>query len=323
MDAARLYRGPDPRRRGAERCGGQSRGDRTDPFFAVRHGDAGLGRSAGRGGLFSAFYGVAIGLTQDNPKTVLAYSSVSQMGLLAAALGMGWAAGNSGAVTSVSFAAAHHVLVKGALFFAIGVAAASRPRLWPVLLPAAVLALGLGGLPLTGGALAKLALKPELGKGFAGALAALAAAGSILLMLHFLRRLAALPRRVPASAAPARLSSLWLVAAFASLALPWLLFPLAGTGQREDSLAPLALWAGVWPVLAGAAIGAGLQRSGWRQPRMPPGNIVVAGEAAFRAAAKGADAVERLDQTLRRWPVACLSLVVLAVLLAAALWAQR
>ena len=283
----------------------------------------GWGEALAAAGLFSAFYGVAIGLTQDNPKTVLAYSSVSQMGLLAAALGMGWAAGDSGAVTSVSFAAAHHVLVKGALFFAIGVAAASRPRLWPVLLPAAVLALGLGGLPLTGGALAKLALKPELGKGFAGALAALAAAGSILLMLHFLRRLAALPRRVPASAAPARLSSLWLVAAFASLALPWLLFPLAGTGQREDSLAPLALWAGVWPVLAGAAIGAGLQRSGWRQPRMPPGNIVVAGEAAFRAAAKGADAVERLDQTLRRWPVACLSLVVLAVLLAAALWAQR
>ena len=29
-------------------------------------------------GLFSAFYGVAIGITQQNPKTVLAYSSISQ-----------------------------------------------------------------------------------------------------------------------------------------------------------------------------------------------------------------------------------------------------
>ena len=32
-------------------------------------------------GLLTAFYGVAVGITQANPKTVLAYSSVSQMGL--------------------------------------------------------------------------------------------------------------------------------------------------------------------------------------------------------------------------------------------------
>ncbi len=35
-------------------------------------------------GFVSAFYGVAIGITQSNPKTVLAYSSVSQMGVIAA-----------------------------------------------------------------------------------------------------------------------------------------------------------------------------------------------------------------------------------------------
>src|SRR5271170_4445733 len=127
-------------------------------------------------GMFSAFYGVAVGITQDNPRTILAYSSVSQMGLLAAVLGMGWAAGDAGAALAASFSAAHHILVKGALFLAIGVAAATRPRLWPVLAPAAVLALGLGGLPLTGGFLAKLALKAELGKGLVGALAALSAA---------------------------------------------------------------------------------------------------------------------------------------------------
>ena len=40
-------------------------------------------------GFFSAFYGVAVGITQANPKTVLAYSSVSQMGVIAAVLGMG------------------------------------------------------------------------------------------------------------------------------------------------------------------------------------------------------------------------------------------
>src|SRR5262245_20456847 len=130
--------------------------------------------------MLSAFYGVAIGITQKNPKTVLAYSSVSQMGLLAAALGMGLAAGDSGAALGAGFSAAHHVLVKGGLFLAIGVAAAAGPRPWPVLIPAAVLALGLGGLPLTGGALAKLATKAQFGEGIVGTLATLSAAGSTL-----------------------------------------------------------------------------------------------------------------------------------------------
>ena len=55
----------------------------------------GWGETLAAGGLVSAFYGVAIGITQSNPKTVLAYSSVSQMGLLATVLGMGLAAGDT------------------------------------------------------------------------------------------------------------------------------------------------------------------------------------------------------------------------------------
>jgi len=122
----------------------------------------GWGEALAAAGIFSAFYGVLVGITQENPKTILAYSSVSQMGLVAAALGMGLAAGDSGAGWGASFSAAHHVLVKGALFLAIGVSAAAGPRLWPML-PAAVLALGLGGLPFSGGMLAKLAVKAHHG----------------------------------------------------------------------------------------------------------------------------------------------------------------
>ena len=67
-----------------------------------------------------------------------------------------------------AFYAAHHVLVKGALFLAIGVAAAtSARRLWLVLLPAAILALSLGGLPLTAARWRKLAVKAPLGDGTA------------------------------------------------------------------------------------------------------------------------------------------------------------
>ena len=139
-------------------------------------------------GLFSAFYGVAIGITQSNPKTVLAYSSVSQMGLLAAVLGMGLAAGEQGVALAAAFYAMHHILVKGGLFLCLAVRTPEgSQRLWRVLVPAGVLALGLAGLPLTGGALAKLAVKVPLGDGIIGVLANLAAVGSALLMFHFLR----------------------------------------------------------------------------------------------------------------------------------------
>lgn len=44
------------------------------------------GRALTTIGLVTAFYSVVIGITQLNPKTVLAYSSVSQMGVVAAVL---------------------------------------------------------------------------------------------------------------------------------------------------------------------------------------------------------------------------------------------
>jgi formate hydrogenlyase subunit 3/multisubunit Na+/H+ antiporter MnhD subunit len=265
--------------------------------------------------MLSAFWGVAVGITQQDPKTVLAYSSVSQMGLIAAVLGIGLAAGDPSATWAAGFYGAQHVLVKGALFLAIGVAAASRPRPWLVLVPAAVLALGLGGLPLTGGYLAKLAVKAPLGDGLFGTLAALAAAGSTLLMLHFIRRLIDGGARV--ASPPAGLVWPWLAMALASIAVPWALYPGA------DALAGKALWTALWPVLLGAALAVALWRWGERLPRLPPGDIVAGGERAVHAAAGWGETIERTDEWLRRWPVASLSLLMTALALGAALLAWR
>ncbi len=281
------------------------------------------GEALAAAGMLSAFYGVAVGITQDNPKTVLAYSSVSQMGLLAAVLGMGWAVGDPGATLGASFSAAHHILVKGGLFLAIGVAAATRRRLWPVLLPAAILALGLGGLPLTGGAVAKLAVKAELGTGLVGLLASLSAAGSTLLMLYFVRRLAATEATGSAAPAPPGITGAWLATALAAVAVPWALYPLAKSGARLDALGPGELWSALWPILLAALLSAGLWRSGLRRPRLPEGEIVVAGETAVRAAVAWSEAVEHADGRLRQWPVASLSLLTVAILLGAALLAWR
>jgi formate hydrogenlyase subunit 3/multisubunit Na+/H+ antiporter MnhD subunit len=272
-------------------------------------------------GLFSAFYGVAVGITQENPRTVLAYSSVSQMGLLAAVLGMGLAAGEPGAALGASFSAAHHVLAKGGLFLAIGVAATAGPRLWPVLIPAAVLALGLGGLPLTGGALAKLAVKEQFSKGIAGTLTTLAAAGTIMLMLHFLRRLAQAPPKTRRTTPAAEYTWPWLVTAFATVAIPWVLYPIATGRSVLDAFVPGTLWAGLWPVLIGALLAAGFWRRGEDLPRVPPGDLVVLGERAARAAIPCAVAIERADGHLRQWPAASLSLLLLVIILGAALLA--
>ena len=269
-------------------------------------------------GLLSAFYGVAVGITQANPKTVLAYSSVSQMGFVATVLGMALAAGDGGATMAVAFYAAHHVLAKGALFLAVGVVAASGARrLWPVLLPAAVLALGFGGLPLTGGDVAKLAVKPPLGEGVVGLLATLAAAGSTLLMLHFLHRLRLAVAPDPRGRAPAGLAWPWLAMAFAAVAVPWALFLTAGIGTLADALAPAALWSSLWPVLLGALLVALLRR--WEIGcRMCPKAMWWCWSSA--AAAGGAalgEWFERADAVLRQWPVAGVSLLAITAVLGA------
>jgi formate hydrogenlyase subunit 3/multisubunit Na+/H+ antiporter MnhD subunit len=286
---------------------------------------SGWGEALAAAGLFSAFYGVAIGITQSNARSVLAFSSVSQMGVIAAVLGMGLAAGDGSVALAVTFYAAHHTLVKGALFLAVGVAQTTNARrLWPVLLPAAVLAVGLGGLPLTGGALAKLVVKAPLGEGIAGLLATLSSAGTTLLMLHFLRRLVATSAHDARGAPEARLSVPWLAMAFASVAVPWALYLSIMGGTVSSALAPAALWSAIWPVLLGGVLAVGLWRWGGSLPEVPEGDVVVlvAEDAKGLARATGL-MLERLDGTLRQWPAAGVSLLVVAVVLAALMMTGR
>lgn len=269
-------------------------------------------------GLLAAFYGVAIGITQRDPKTVLAYSSISQMGLLAAALGMGLGAGDATVALTAGFSAVNHVLVKGGLFLAIGVAATTGAAPWPVLIPAAVLALGLGGLPLTGGALAKLAVKPQLDTGVVGVLATVSAVGSSLLMFHFLRRLTQVAPR-GSGTARAGYTVPWLLVAAAAVAVPWAVFPVTGSGSPLQMLAPDILWASLWPVLIGGGLALLLWRWEDRVPHLPAGDILVGGETAIRAVRPWGERIESFDAWLRQWPVASLLLLLLVVVLTAAM----
>ena len=273
-------------------------------------------------GLLSAFYGVAVGITQGNPKTMLAYSSVSQMGFVATVLGMGLATGNAAAPLVAAFYAMHHTFAKGGLFLALGLAdVRSSRRVWLVLLPAVALALGLAGLPPTGGQLAKLAAKGVLDDGgVISTLATLSAAGSTLLMLFFLYRLHAASTPPAEPPPPSSLIVAWLMIAFAGLVLPWIVLPTITGIPQSAAFTLKALWGALWPIVIGGALAAILWPRRESLPRIPEGDVLALGERCVPAAHRLGVAFERADSALRQWPVAgtCVALLVVLTVLALA-----
>jgi hypothetical protein len=175
-------------------------------------------------------------------------------------------------------------------------------------------------LPLTGGALAKLAVKDLFGAGAAGIAAQLSAAATTALMLVFVMRLARLPAAERAGASRGRLWS-WAALAVAALLIPGLMFHAIGSAAEAFERAKL--WDAVWPMLLGAAVAAGLWVVRDRLPRIPAGDIVVAEEAAFRASLSLGPMFERADRGLREWPAAGLALLMVALALVATGYASR
>lgn len=272
-------------------------------------------------GLVSAFYGAIAGLTQRDPRSVLAYSSVSQLGQMTAVLGLGLAAGNAGAGRMVAFYAVYHILVKGGLFLALGAMAEQRPgpaRRWGLLL-AAALSLGFAGLPMTGGALGKLAFKPIIGSEVTAMLFAMAAVGSTLLMLQFvqlLRRETAEPEFKQRG----ELVGAWLALAIAALLLPWWFFSAA-----TELPVSYAVHAGVilelaLPVVTGTLFAIGMAWSGLRVPQLPAGGVFNPMVASVeRGLSRGARMIARLEAAARDWTVSTVLLALVTVLLTVAL----
>lgn len=281
----------------------------------------GWGETLAAFGFVSAFYGAFVGVTQSNPGTVLAYSSVSQMGLIAAVLGMGLATGNAITPVAAAFYAMFHVLAKGGLFLAIGVAEKTKHRAeWTVLLPAALVALGFGGFPMTGGAVAKFAIKSPLGDGGVAMLAMASAAASTLLMLHFLRCLRAARSHETRTTSAAEQSFIWLAIAAATVALPWALYHAVMQTSVHDLLSFDALWKAAWPVVIGGVLLGVLERTRGMLPAIPPGDIIEAQSWARSVAKTLGDATERIDEYLRQWSIAGSLLLVVTLALIGSLY---
>ena len=245
-------------------------------------------------GFISAFYGVAIGVTQRDPKTMLAYSSVSQMGVIAAALGMALAGADQGAATNVAFYAANHVLVKAALFLTVGAVATLDGRARTLaLIIAALLGLSLARIAAdrrrAGQARAQGPVRRRR-RGHGGAAVGRRHHGADAGVRHAARAIA----QSRAGRGVARALVVMGGAGGRRVA-----HPLAHVRRRSAGLAealePAKLWDAVWPMLVGAALAGGLWAAGDRLPRIPAGDIVVAEEAAFRASLSLGPMFERAD----------------------------
>ncbi len=284
-------------------------------------------------GMFGAFFGVAAGLLQRDVKTVLAYSTISQIGLMNAALGIGLLdpAVAPVAIAAVTLYAAHHGLTKGALFLGVGVLGrqppASRARRWVLfglLLPVAALA----GIPFTSGALAKseiyyLAETASVSSRFWLVwLLPVSVVATTLLMTRFVALLPTVTRGATAHAGGKEGPSLWLtwavlaIGAVIALHFDPIWGPVAGSREQElpdvrktlHDLVPITVGVAV------AVLGAYLWR--WRRPGRPaptiePGDILIPFEAVlvmipwrgrFRAADSSEVVIHRLaDLWYRRY----------------------
>ena len=222
-------------------------------------------------GLFAA---ALLGIAQSNAKTVLAYSTVSQTGLVMGVSGLALAAGLPGeaVLPAVALYALHHGLTKGALFLGVGLARRwGGPSRWLLVAFTGLLSLSLAGLPLTAGALSKAALKAPVG-GIGATLIGLSALTSGLVLARVLFTLPAAEegRRPPL---PMLLAAAVLVTA--ALSAPWLLYTEIATrtyGGQGDLLQAVVEG---WPLGLALVLAATAAAIGLRPPRLPEGDLLV------------------------------------------------
>lgn len=234
-------------------------------------------------GMLTAFAGVVLGLAQRRVKVVLAYSTISQMGLvLAAYAALLMAPARFEALLPwLGVLILHHGLNKASLFLACG-CAPGRSVLRGVLV--ALPALAIAAAPLTTGMLAKTGLKAMLGEAGAGhgwtLVLSLSSAATALLLWHFWRLVR--QKREYKTAHPA-----WVAMTGAGLVLPW----TWAVSHGLDLHLAGALWPAAWPLALAAALIASRRLLAPRlEIDVPAGDLVVVLEKA----------AGRLDAATRR-----------------------
>ncbi len=235
-------------------------------------------------GFAAAFYGAIVGMDQREPKVILAYSSISQMGIMTVGIGMALLepALSQTLSVAIAFFALHHGLAKSALFLGAGLGAtgmSAARRRWLVT-GLAVPSLALAGAPFTSGMVAKSILVaggtalPGRWAGVMQLLLSLTSVATALLMARFL----VVADRSPADPEPQVGRGPWLiwcVSVLLVLLLPLWLTPASGFTWTLPKLIE-SLW------LLGAALAIALLAiRAWRRagrpsiPEIPAGDVLM------------------------------------------------
>lgn len=240
-------------------------------------------------GAVALLYGIGVGLTQDHPQTLLAYSIISQAGLMTMGIGMGMAMPDLWPRIDhlLVFYAMHLTLVMGSLFLGLSVAskatgAVRQHRL--IALGLVVPALALAGAPFSSGTLINAIFEATAPMTPWTApliwLPALGAIGTTLLMGRFL--IEAWPRRQVNGMQPVdRLSiGIWLPWAVLLLCggiLAWVVRLKLSVEAESLLFSPATIWTSLWPILIGGLILWGVTRKPDRfaATSIPPGDLVV------------------------------------------------
>ncbi|RAL25289.1 NADH/ubiquinone/plastoquinone (complex I) [Lujinxingia litoralis] len=320
-------------------------------------------------GAAGTFGAVAVGLVQRKVKTILAYSSVSQMGYVALMVGLAarWPQVFPQVRLAILIFVVHHGLAKGALFLSVDATKRYLPKTRTgarvalailVLLPA----IAISGGPLTSGALAKYALKTVAHHEHVGLPEVLLdvwlVAGALATGALMARFLVVLARKLPeTSLKPAPVPALiaWALLASGSI---WAigLAPLGVPSKWRGGFVEISsVWSALWPLVLVAALAWVL----WARPvevlrraigRVAPGDLlellVWSAERMLRRAARwGALGRRHLErgllslrdrfdalalrakslprsqrQTLSRWSSGEWLTLVVALVLALAIW---
>jgi hypothetical protein len=264
---------------------------------------------------------------------LLGYSSISQMGLLAATLGVVLTAPSTASLLlpAITLYAAHHAFAKSGLFLGLGLLEerGRHPWIWVGML---LLALALAGAPLTSGGAAKAALKGAIPESWAW-LTHLQGLGTVATTLLMARLLVLIGRPAartgPGGVLPVIAWSIPLTAV--------LILPVLHAGPSATWSGTLALGVGI--VLALLAWSRTPTALGRWIGRIPPGDLqalVGPWSARLFDRMRSAKAGRRrlavrplirqaerhatgMETALRTWPVAGLSWLLVAGLLSAAL----
>ncbi len=275
---------------------------------------------------FTAALGAAIfGLTQIDPKTNLAYSSISQMGIMTVLLGIGLYGGIPAGLLlpAIALYAFNHGTAKALLFMGTALPA-KVGGYWRILMWAGlgVGVLAIAGGPLTGGLWTKYMVKTFLGEtSLPGAqtfllLLTISAVTTTLLLSRFLHLLHKIKAPSENMAPP--------------FLLPWILLLLAGGWwTMSTTLLPTELmnyitkekgimaffwnlptnWASLWPITLGVILMAlslkisTLNKWSLKKPLLPAGDfliiILMAGSLLAKLLLKGITLLESGTKSLQ------------------------